>query len=174
MEQATGSPHRWLVVGSSALLQSVATENYACYGGGGVPRYGFTPSTQPADPSILTVTLTLCAADGGARLTLTGLELRYLEGTGQQMTWGGFDRARRLQVVWVWDYYRIQSHVVLRELLPPNEDEIEPEWHTALEALRAVQPGDNVIFDVKSACGDIHQEHVVTAAPLEWTSEGKA
>jgi predicted metal-dependent phosphoesterase TrpH len=52
---APPTPTRWLVIQTTAVLDVVATDNYACYGRGGVPQYGVVSQPEsdetPAPPS---------------------------------------------------------------------------------------------------------------------------
>jgi hypothetical protein len=164
---------RWLVVQASALLESVATANYACYGRGGVPHY--PAATLPASASrpsqngtTLCVELTVRDAQGMIRLACLDLDLKNLEHSARQVAWSGYDQARHLQVLWVWDFYRIQSHVALRAAVPAKDVTPDPTWQGTLDAIRAIVPGDEIRFDVRSACGDIHQVHTVEHNAAEW------
>ncbi len=171
-EQSTdaspGSP-RWLVVQATALLQSVATSNYACYGRGGVPRYpAGQPAPSAADPAALCAELLALDADDRVTLACLDLEFSSVEQGPQRVVWGAYDAARRLQVLWVWDFYRIQSHVALRLRLP-GDHAPDAAWAAALDAVRALRPGETLALNVRSACGDIHQRHTLAGAAVEWS-----
>jgi len=168
---AVGS-RRWLLVQATALLASVATQNYVCFGGGPVPRYGLPPPPTPAaDPAGLVLTLMLQDAAGKTRLECPGLELSLRDATVRHLVWTGYEAARRLQTIWVWDFYRIQSHIALRVRVPAGDvsEKAAVAWKETLDAVRALKPGDQIVVDVKSACGDIHQSHALSAAPVEWS-----
>jgi hypothetical protein len=164
---------RWLVIQASALLESVATANYACYGRGGVPHY---PAGQPAAPSsrpspngtTLCVELIVRDAQGAVRLACLDLDLKNLEHSARQIAWSGYDQARHMQVLWVWDFYRILSHVALRAAVPAQDETPDATWQGTLDAIRAVTPGDEIRIEVRSACGDIHQSHTVERQAVEW------
>ncbi len=166
-------PQRWLVAQASALLETVAATNVACYGSGGVPRYGVdAPPRQPKDASTLCAELMLRSPQGETRLAWIDLDLEPVQHSDRQVVWGAYDSARRLQVLWVWDFYRILSHIVLRGGLPPTPDEtLDPAWQTTLDALRAAAPGDQVEIKVQSACGNIHQQHTLDRPAAEWAPE---
>jgi hypothetical protein len=164
---------RWLVIQASALLESVATANYACYGRGGVPHY---PAGQPAAPSsrpspngtTLCVELIVRDAQGAVRLACLDLDLKNLEHSARQIAWSGYDQARHMQVLWVWDFYRILSHVALRAAVPAQDETPDATWQGTLDAIRAVTPGDEIRIEVRSACGDIHQSHTVEHKAVDW------
>ena len=162
-------PSRWWMVQASALLESVATGNYACYGRVGVPRY---PAIRRAgngqEPGELCVEMMVRAADGTLRLVCLDLTLKQYEKTDQRVIWSGYNAAQHLQVIWVWDFFRIQSHVALRIAEPPDGVTPDNAWKDALDAIRAVVSGDQISFDVRSACGDIHQSHALTAPARAW------
>jgi hypothetical protein len=163
-------PRRWLVAQASALLQAVAATNYACYGSAGVPRYGVQPPPrQPKDASTLCAELMVRSPQGEVRLAWIDLDLEPVQHSDRQVVWSAYDPARRLQVLWVWDFYRILSHVVLRGGLPPAPD-VTPDapWRATLDALRAAAPGDQIALKVQSACGNIHQLHTLERPAAEW------
>jgi len=162
-------PQRWLVVQASALLEAVSTSNYACYGRGGVPRYPIARRTgNGQDPAELCVEMRVRSADGTLRLVSLDLTLNQHEKTDQRAVWIGYVEAQRLQVIWIWDFYRILSHVALRAGEPPPGVEPDGTWKEALEAVRALAAGDTIAFDVRSACGDIHQSHTLTSPAKAW------
>jgi hypothetical protein len=168
-QQAAAKPPRWLVVQATALLESVATSNFACYGRAGVPRY---PSPRRVgngqEPDELCVELMVRSADGTLRLACLDLTLKHLEKSDQRVVWSGYNPAQHLQVIWIWDFYRIQSHVALRAAEPPKGADPDAAWKSAADAIRAVVAGDQIAFDVRSACGDIHQAHTVTSPAKLW------
>jgi hypothetical protein len=160
---------RWLVIQASALLESVATANYTCYGRTGVPHYPAAAPPKPSqDGTTLCVELTVSDAEGTVRLACLDMDLKNLEHSARQVAWSGYDPARHLQVLWVWDFFRIQSHVALRAAVPPKSEVLDATWQGTLDAMRAVTPGDQIRFDVRSACGDIHQVHTVEHKAAEW------
>lgn len=160
----------WLVVQSSEVLKLAAANNYACYGRTGVPQYASSdlPAREP-DVATLDLTLTITASGGETRLRLPDLTLRNTETSGQRLVWSAFEPVRHLQVLWVWDYYRIMSHIVLRAQLPPANGRDLTLWDATVDAVRAIQPGDRLHLDVVSACGDFAQEHTIQAAAVAWT-----
>lgn len=159
----TSPRRRWLVLGASAVLSSVAVQNYVCY--------SRPPAGAPAEePATLTLDLALEDAAQQARWQQIAAQLKSLEVTERQVMWSGYDVVRRLQVIWVWDFYRIQSHVALRVMLPPEgSEDVNPTWQQTIDAVRAVQPGDTLRASVQSSCGDIFQAHIVSAAAQEWS-----
>lgn len=162
-------PRRWLVAQASALLEAVAATNYACYGSAGVPRYGGVPSRQPKDASTLCAELIVRGPQGENRLAWIDLDLEPVQRTDRQVVWAAYDAGRRLQVLWVWDFYRILSHVVLRGGLPPAPDVTpDPAWQATLDALRSLASGDQVELKVQSACGNINQLHTLDHPAAEW------
>jgi hypothetical protein len=168
-DQSSARPRRWLVVQSTALLESVSTGNYACYGRGGVPRYPAPRrSGNGQEPDELCVELMVRSADGALRLACLDLTLKNLERTGQRVVWSGYSAPQHMQVIWIWDFYRIQSHVALRVAEPPKGVEPDAAWREAVDAVRAIVPGDQITFDVRSACGDIHQAHTVSNPAKAW------
>lgn len=161
--ERTPPRRRWLVLGASAVLSSVAVQNYVCYSH---PPAG----AQAGDPATLTLDIALEDAAQQPRWQQIAAQLKSLEASGRQVMWSGYDVVRRLQVIWVWDFYRIQSHVALRVMLPPDEAEgINPTWQQSIDAVRAAQPGDTLRASVQSPCGDIFQAHTVRAAAQEWS-----
>ncbi|NLF74474.1 MAG: hypothetical protein GX573_02155 [Chloroflexi bacterium] len=165
----TATPRRWLVAQASAVLASVAAQNYTCYGGSGVPHYGPAQADEPPDePGTITLTVMLLDAQQQARLRWPDLRLRVLEQNERRTVWSGYDRERHLQALWVWDFYRIQSHFALRAALPEGDGEVAAARRATLEALRALQPGDVIAVEVQSACGDIQQTHTVERPAAEW------
>ncbi|MCZ7538331.1 MAG: hypothetical protein M5U29_00070 [Anaerolineae bacterium] len=166
------APETWLVVQAAALLQSVATANYACYGRAGVPRYPRpAASTPPAGPATLCVEALLRDPAGEVTLAFLDLDLVLHQQDQRQVVWGGYDTARHVQVAWVWDFYRILSHAVLRGALPPQNSAPDAAWNAAVEALRAVRPDFTIEFHVRSACGDIHQAHRVERPAVAWSPD---
>ena len=161
---------------ASAPLDAVATTNFACYGQAGVPRYPYV-TLQPPRPA--EETPTLCAelllreAQGRPRLALLDLTLRQRQADAKQYIWETFDAQRRLHIVWVWDFFRILSHAVLRVQLPPAETTPADPWAKTLDAVRAMRPGDILAFNVASACGNIRQNHTLTAPARAWSSTPK-
>jgi len=162
-EQAQPPRRRWLVLGASAVLSSVAVQNYVCY--------SRPPAGAPAeDPATLTLDIALEDAAQQPRWQPIAAQLKSLEVSDRQVMWSGYDVVRRLQVIWVWDFYRIQSHVALRVMQPPDgAEDINPTWQQSIDAVRAVQPGDTLRASVQSPCGDIFQAHTVRAAAQEWS-----
>ena len=160
----------WLVLQASAVLDAVATTNYACYGRGGVPRYP-RPATSPASEQAPTLCVEALLRDpaGEVKLACLDLDLALHERNERQIVWLGYDAPRRLQVAWVWDFYRILSHAVLRVPIPPRQEMPDPAWVGAVEALRAAGPGYELEFRVRSACGDIRQVHRIERPAVPWS-----
>ena len=171
--ETSGDSRRWLVAHATALLESVATSNYACYGRGGVPRYPVTRPVTPlaTDPAVLCAELLAQDVQGNVRLAWLDLELSSAEDDSRRVVWSAYDAARRLQVVWAWDFYRILSHVALRVQLPGADQTPDASWAAALDAVRALQPGDTLALNVRSVCGDIHQGHTLAQAAVEWEKQ---
>ncbi len=163
---------RWLVLQATSLLRAVATQNYVCFGAGGVPRHGTGERVQAGRPATLDASLTLHGADGTVRLGLSALRFTSLRFTSRETVWNGFDPARQLQALWVWDYYRIQSHVALRVALPSEGGALPDAWRATLDAVRAAQAGDAIVLDVSSACGDFEQRHTLLRGAVEWERGG--
>lgn len=157
---------RWLVAQASATLRTVASQNCACFGVSGVPRYGLGESGPARQPAALTAALAL-RAGRETRLACDTLRLTLLRSTDREMVWTGFDAAQQLQVLWVWDFYRIQSHVALRVALP-GEGVLPDLWRDAVDAMRAAGQGDVIELDVESACGDFDQAHTLARGAVEW------
>jgi hypothetical protein len=171
---AAHKPARWLVLQASALLESVASANYTCYGRVGVPTYPVERPTPPDAAPVLCAEMLLRGPDDVVRLACLDLEFALTRQDDWQVAWSVYVAPRQLQVLWVWDFYRILSHAVLRLRLPRKDQhaEVDEAWQGGLDALRAVAPGDVIEFSVRSACGDIHQLHPVTASPVEWEPAG--
>ena len=168
-------PPRWLMLQASAPLDAVATTNFACYGQAGVPRYPYVMlqaphPTEAGDPPTLCAELLLRDAQDRPRLALLDLTLRQRQADAKQYIWETFDAQRRLHIVWVWDFFRILSHAVLRAQLPPTDAAPSDPWAKTLEAVRAMRAGDIIEFNVASACGNIRQRHTLGAPAREWTS----
>jgi hypothetical protein len=161
----------WWTIQASASLETVATRNYACYGRGGVPRYPAPDEASDSptpDPAALCVGIIVRAPDGSTRLANLDVTLSPQEQTVQRAIWTGYDPAQRLQSIWVWDFFRLLSHVVLRVADPPPDAEPDSAWQTALNGIRAMGANDVIALDVRSACGDIHQHHTVTGSAIRW------
>ena len=87
---------------------------------GGVPRYPIARRTgNGQDPTELCVEMRVRSADGTLRLAILDLTLNQHEKTDQRVVWIGYIETQRLQVIWMWDFYRILSHVALRAGEPP-------------------------------------------------------
>jgi hypothetical protein len=159
----------WLVTQATAVLASVAATNYVCYGRAGVPYYSRQreQATTP-DTTSIDVALRLLDANQQSRLAWAGMRLTMARTTVNDTLWSTYDASRRLQTLWIWDFYRIQSHIALRVKLPTEGETPDDPWRTTLEALRAALPGDMIEIDVFSACGDLHQKHTLAAAAAEW------
>jgi len=168
---APASP-QWLVLQGSGLLEAVATTNYACYGRQGVPRYPVVQSKPASDDrATLCVEVLLRDPAGEVRLACLDLDLEAQVRNDHLVIWAGYDAGRHLQVAWVWDFYRILSHAVLRVALPADSGPPDSAWQGAVEALRAAGPDDTIECRVRSACGDIHQQHRVEHAAVVWKPE---
>ncbi len=168
---SNSNAQRWLMVQASAPLDAVATTNFACYGQAGVPRYPYVTLQTPRpsdDPPTLCAELLLRDAQGRPRLALLDLTLRQRQADAKQYIWETFDVQRRLHIVWVWDFFRILSHAVLRVQLPPADTTPPAPWQHTLDAVRALRAGDTLAFNVASACGDIRQTHTLSAPAREW------
>lgn len=163
-------PERWLVIQATAVLEAVAAANVACYGRRGVPHYPVpTPAQQQPEPPVLCAELHLTAADGAIRLALLDLDLIRAAHSDKHTIWQVYDTARQMQIIWVWDFFRIQSHIIVRVGLPAAGHTPESGWQAALDALRAMQKGDRIALKVQSTCANIHQPHTLSAAPSEWS-----
>jgi hypothetical protein len=161
----------WWTIQASAALETVATRNYACFGRSGVPRFP-APDDAPAapspDPAALCVEMIVRAPDGSARLANLDVTLSPQEQTAQRVIWTGYDPAQHVQTIWVWDFFRLLSHIVLRVADPPPDSEPDSAWQTALDSIRAMNANDVIALDVRSACGDIHQQHTVIGSAIRW------
>lgn len=166
-------PRRWMVVQTTALLESVATGNIACYGRGGVPRYPLSPTPPEPQPEIATlcVEVHLQAPDGTTRLALLDLDFTQSEQSKERTIWSVYDAARRLQIIWIWDFYRILSHIILRIGVPQEGQTSDALWQSMLDIARAMGKGDVLTLKVQSRCGNIQQQHTLTRAPYEWSRE---
>ncbi len=164
-EPATPSG-RWLVAQASATLRTVASQNCACFGRSGVPRYGVAESGSAPSSGALTAALVM-RSGRETKLACDTFPMRLLRSNDREMVWAGFDAARQLQVLWVWDFYRIQSHVALRVALP-DEGALPDLWRDTLDAMRAAGQGDSIELDVESACGDFDQTHTLARGAAEW------
>ncbi len=163
---------------ASAPLDAVATTNFACYGQAGVPHYPYImlqpPAPTPSDaPPTLCAELLLQEAQGHPRLALLDLTLRQRQADAKQYVWETFDAQRRLHIVWVWDFFRILSHAVLRVQLPPADATPPEPWAKTLAAMRAARGGDILALNVASACGNVRQTHTLTAPARQWSSTPK-
>jgi hypothetical protein len=105
---------------------------------------------------------------GETRLALLDLTLKRQENTARQIVWSGYDAERHLQVVWVWDFYRILSHVALRIADPPPGTAPAEAWQGAVETARVMGPGMTIALSARSACGDIRQSHTLAGAAAVW------
>ncbi|NDJ78120.1 MAG: PHP domain-containing protein [Chloroflexi bacterium] len=166
------APEKWLVVHSTAVLAVAAATNYACFKGKGVPRYDSTePPAPPPDDPTLTMDLAIRGPDEteeSVRLVLNGFKLRTARSEEHQHIWSGYDPERRLQILWVWDFYRVLSNVVLRVGLPPDGHTPDDTWQAAIDAIVAMQPGDRAALHVESRCGQFWQHHTLTTGMSEW------
>jgi hypothetical protein len=167
---APEKPRRWLILKATAVLASVAATNYVCYGGGPVVPLGTSElSAPPADPARLSLALALRDSEGHTRLACPNLDMKNHELSVRQSVWSGYDRERRLQVLWVWDFFRIQSHIALRVALPHEDGAtVEDRWQEMIETARTLEPGSRIDIEVQSACGDIMQQHVLADPAAEW------
>ena len=168
---ATGStPGRdWLVLRTSAVLESVATQNYVKYRGCAVPRYP-QPSLRDGDYlAALPVDLLLADGEGSPRLLRRGLTLTHRESSLDGVVWRGYQRMYHVQVAWIWDFYRIQSHVMLRTPLGHGAYRPEGAWAEVVRALKTAAPGDLLTVDVNCPAGDIHQAHVLDSMAMIWS-----
>lgn len=174
-------PERWLVIQASAVLETVAAANYVCYGGAKVPRYGVAnPPPPPQDPAVLCAEIIVRgpagaspeAPDGALRLAELDTRFRLVEQSERQVIWVWADPARWFQAYWVWDFFRLLSHIVLRVGYPapePGADEAtKGAWATLIDAVRSIAPGDTLSVRVQSPCGNIQQAHSIAAAAAEW------
>ncbi len=170
----TITPERWFVAQATAVLESVAAANVACYGRRGVPHYPVpTPAELQTAPPILCAELHITTTDGTSRLVLLDLDLARTaqpeKTVAKQAIWQVYDTARQMQIIWVWDFFRIQSHIILRVGLPAADYTPGTDWQSALDALRATQKGDRITLKVQSTCANIQQQHALTAAPSDWS-----
>ncbi|MBN1562653.1 MAG: hypothetical protein JXA10_02360 [Anaerolineae bacterium] len=189
---------RWWMIQASAPLQAVATQNYACFGRGGVPRYAGqraanAPTPTPSDPVVgdsasLCVELIIRAPENTATTTQTDekpairfakldITLTPHEKSTARVIWSGYDPAQHVQTIWVWDFFRLLSQVVLRVAdIPPDaksDAAPDPAWQNALDGLRAAAVDDVLTVNVRSVCGDIHQHHTLHTPAIRWEPEYK-
>jgi hypothetical protein len=156
---------RTLSLQLSAPLRVVAASDYLRYGSGGVRRYGPQEDleTPPVDASSLVVAMIWETAEGEVPLYLPDIPLRQTESDEHHTLWVGRASIYGLQVAWVWDFYRLLSHLFLRVAFssPPT-----PEQDSLLAAVRALCQGDRIRLAVALDSGAFEQAHPVTAAVL--------
>ena len=142
----------WLVLRTSAVLESVATENYIRNRGCARPLYPEDAGQESDFLAALKVDLALRGTDASSQnvmqgvahelhLACRGVTLTHRESSPDQVVWRGYQRARHLQVAWIWDFYRIQSHVMLRVLLGKHHQEPDGVWAETVRALNVAKPG---------------------------------
>jgi hypothetical protein len=132
-------------------------------------QLGPSDPSAATDPARLSLALALRDSEAKMRLVIPHVELKNHETSVHQSIWNGYDRARHLQVLWVWDFFRLQSHVALRVALPPEDGPaVSDHWLEMIDAMRGLQPGCRIDLEVQSACGDIMQLHVVSDPAAEW------
>jgi hypothetical protein len=161
---------RWLVAQATAVLESAAAQNYVRYGSRGVPVY--LPVEVPPLPvhaAALDLALAVRSPRGKVRLECPDLHLKSQDSSERQTVWSGYDPIRHLQTIWVWDFHRILSHIALRVDLPDEDAPAGDAWQDTLDAMRALRPGDVIALDVRSRSGNMHQEHRLASAAVEWS-----
>ena len=159
---------RRLTLTSYSPLQIAQTANYLRYGRYGVRRFGpGAPVEHATHTQTITIMLSLKQATDKILLKIESLTLRNphpetpfdLEGTN---IWVGEQSDAHLQVMWVWDFYRLHSGLQISLELPPED--IQPgTWQEASIALRSLEAGDQVIVEAASRAGNILQIYPVDA-----------
>lgn len=157
-----------LVLTSYAPLQIVQAANYLRYGAAGVRQFGpGAPENPLPHPQRILVNLRLKRGTGTVLLALEEIALHNttpekpfdLEGT---TIWAGERKAAHLELIWVWDFYRLYSGVRVAAVLPTEENAAET-WRTVSVALRSLQAGDQMILEARSPSGDILQVYPIDA-----------
>jgi hypothetical protein len=133
-----------------APLHVVAASDYLRYGAG-------RRQTMDGDPDLLAVCLSLIGAGGASLYALDGLRLVKAETGPNQIVWAGFFMDEGIQIGWVWDFFRMLSHVILRW----RAAEAGPEPGGLKRALRGLHLGDSLDLRVDAAGGFV-QPHPIT------------
>jgi len=133
-----------------APLEIVAASNYLRFGAGSRKATG-------GDPDLLPVGLCLTDADGASLYTLDGLQLVKTESGPRQVVWASFALHEGFQIGWVWDFFRVLSHVILRQ----RDVEASGESAGLVAALRGAHSGDSLLLRVDAAGGFV-QRHMIT------------
>ena len=142
-----------------APLHIVAASNYLRFGAG---RRG----TMDSDPDLLPVSLSLTGAAGACLYTLDGLHLVKSESGPRQIVWSGIALQEGIQIGWVWDFFRVLSHVILRR----RDFEAGGVSRGLVAALGGSQRGDSLWLRVDAA-GGFAQQHALTEPFLAgWAS----
>lgn len=140
--------------GSELLLEGpldvVSASNYLGFGAG-------SRGATAGDPDLLPACLSLIDAGGNVLYTLEDLRLVKSEASPRQIVWAGFALHEGYQIGWVWDFFRVLSHVILRQRTLGAGD--EPGGLAA--ALDRVQAGDSLRLAINAA-GGFAQSHVIT------------
>jgi hypothetical protein len=163
-------PKTWLTLTSFGVLQVVQTSNYLRYGPAGVRRfYPGAPLEAMPHPGIIHVKMTLKQPGSGELVVFPHLHLSIrppgfdLGGTN---IWVGGDESARLQVSWVWDFYRLFSGVKLRVEVP-SEATDTPEWESAYNTLRTLNAGGQIILEASGSAGDLLQVYPIDKTAQE-------
>ena len=150
-QRAGGSPaDLWL----EAPLHIVAASNYLRFGAG---RRG----TMDSDPDLLPVSLSLTGAAGACLYTLDGLHLVKAEAGPRQVVWSGIALPEGIQIGWVWDFFRVLSHVILRHRTFRRAFEEGGASTGLAAALSGLRRGDSLWLRVDAA-GGFAQQHALT------------
>lgn len=146
---------------TQATLDTIGTENYIRYGTAGPKRHVVGVTEPNPIPKSLTVQISLRFADQiETQAVLESLILHRIRHIPeQQTTWGVHDPARGLQLLWMWDFYRMVSLVHLRLCVADVQSS------SLFMTLKALQPQAHLILDIRQQAGQVHQEHLLTSAP---------
>ncbi len=103
-----------LEIKTFASLDTVGTENYIRYGISD-PRRFLNGEARGAIPDIIDVQLELSDSTGTLLYQHDALHLKRVQHVpSQQTVWSGQFIDQKASLTWVWDFYRILSHVVLQ------------------------------------------------------------
>ncbi|PJF44536.1 MAG: hypothetical protein CUN55_03450 [Phototrophicales bacterium] len=143
---------------TQAPLDTVGAENYIRYGMDTPKRPIIGVVESSPIPKALTVQIShLSASKHLQQVVLDALDLHRTQHLPERQTvWGIHHKSLGLKMMWMWDYYRMISYVLMRVCVE------DPEASTLFKTLKEIQPQDQLILDVAKR---VHQVHLLTSAP---------
>lgn len=148
-------------------LDTVGADNYIRYGASGPRRYvSGRVESAVLTPDHVPVILEFARANKNALLKLEALSLQRTEHIPHQRTvWAATLPDSHMQIVWIWDFFRMLSCLQIRVDVPPAKEKPNGDWQKLHETFKKLNVQDTIILEVDSRSGRISQRYVLDALP---------